>query len=418
MERQGAPYVLIPRSGGSTRFVGDTQNPFVLAPNLPAGLGCFCTLRGFSVANFHCDLKPIQRSKNHNAVAHLSYILRCRLVDQEPFFGDRPVTYDFSKKSGLAATGVFGWNGTVEELANAMEQSENRTDSVVGRKIISALPFELTKEQNIELCNTFAAWIADTYSCAVVYGFHNPDSARGENEKNYHVHLDLSRRRVAADKRSFNGETISELDEYMYRGSEEVTRIRAQWEEFANRALEAAGSDARIDGSRTDKPEELKKVHMGPEAHGAERRGEKTSRGDYNKEVDRRRAKVEAEQKLDLEDPEDLTPERIADLQASENAELRRLLQIALDYKQELETIEQKIHELEALIKAEIAEELRYLNRRNAEQRAERERKDELARRGAGAFTAAPSAVRRTTGPRPATPTTSNPAPRAGGRSK
>ncbi|RMM28040.1 hypothetical protein ALQ82_200226 [Pseudomonas syringae pv. pisi] len=69
--------------------------------------------------------------------------------------------------------------------------------------------------------------------------------------------------------------------------ADEVVAIRRLWEQMANRALENAGSDARID-SRSLKAQGLDReatMHLGPVASDMERRGKASDRGDGNRKV-------------------------------------------------------------------------------------------------------------------------------------
>ncbi|WP_268814778.1 MobA/MobL family protein, partial [Pseudomonas savastanoi] len=70
-------------------------------------------------------------------------------------------------------------------------------------------------------------------------------------------------------------------------GADEVVAIRQLWERMANRALENAGSDARID-SRSLKAQGLDReatTHLGPVASDMERRNKASDRGDGNRQV-------------------------------------------------------------------------------------------------------------------------------------
>ena len=66
-----------------------------------------------------------------------------------------------------------------------------------------------------------------------------------------------------------------------------MVAIRRLWEQMANRALENAGSDARID-SHSLKAQGLDReatMHLGPVASDMERRGKASDRGDGNRQV-------------------------------------------------------------------------------------------------------------------------------------
>ena len=91
------------------------------------------------------------------------------------------------------------------------------------------------------------------------------------------------------------GAKTRELDD-KNTGGQEVRHIREYAAAVINAALERAGLDERVD-HRSFKDRGIERVpseHLGVEAAAMERRGEKTGRGDRNREVSERNQRIEA----------------------------------------------------------------------------------------------------------------------------
>ena len=227
-----------------------------------------------------CELTPLSRSDGRNAVQFCSYITATRIADPLGALAGVPEVFDYTRKKGVLATGVVGWNGDIASLAQAAELAEGtRTNAVVLRTIEAALPHELTQEQNAQICREFTAWIVERFGVGAAWAMHSP-SKRGD-QRNTHVHINFTTRRVCPDRRSLGPKT-TELDDLKKRGPEEVTAIRRAWVEHVNRALELANRPERI-GVAEPLPDELKTVHLGPEATALERAGIHTKKGDHNR---------------------------------------------------------------------------------------------------------------------------------------
>nr|WP_272911612.1 MobA/MobL family protein [Loktanella sp. M215] len=57
--------------------------------------------------------------------------------------------------------GVVNWNGSAEELWNAAEASETRTNSRVARELRPALPAELPLDDQLSLVRGFCLFLKD-----------------------------------------------------------------------------------------------------------------------------------------------------------------------------------------------------------------------------------------------------------------
>ncbi|WP_375327139.1 MobA/MobL family protein [Candidatus Tisiphia endosymbiont of Nemotelus uliginosus] len=117
------------------------------------------------MAIYHLNKSSVQRSEGQSAVASAAYIsgskLTYNIVD-----GDTNVelsrTFDYSNKLGLAFSQILApdnapsWVYNREELWSKAEAAEGRINARPAYKFITALPKELTLEQNIELAQQFA----------------------------------------------------------------------------------------------------------------------------------------------------------------------------------------------------------------------------------------------------------------------
>lgn len=139
----------------------------------------------------------------------------------------------------------------------------DRKNARVADKVRLALPRELTPEQRMQLVQDFAQnltggrvpWFA---------GIH----AEGKDAHNPHCHMVIRDRDIETGKRVVR---LSDSPRDRAKAGMEpkaVEWVRAKWEDHANRALEAAGHDVRID-RRTLEAQGINReptIHIGPQA--------------------------------------------------------------------------------------------------------------------------------------------------------
>src|SRR5690606_33023679 len=113
---------------------------------------------GANVAVFHCDVRSIGRSGGYNAVAAAAYRSASRLLDER----DAKV-YDFTRKKGVEHCEIVlpedveaTWAYDRETLWNSAERAEKRKNSRVAREVGVALPWELSREQQVALARALA----------------------------------------------------------------------------------------------------------------------------------------------------------------------------------------------------------------------------------------------------------------------
>jgi hypothetical protein len=248
------------------------------------------------VAIYHLDVSAVSRSTGRSAVAAAAYRAGACLRDERT-----GQVHDYRRRSGVISAEVVAPPGCTpfdrELLWQAAEAAERRKDAMTAREIRIALPAELDAQAAQALARQFGQWLAERYRTVVDVAVHAPD--RTGDQRNVHAHILMPTREIGADGafgaklRVFHGPT----------GPAEIVVIREAWSEMANRALEAAGVDARIDhrSLAAQGIDRAPTVHLGPAATHYERRtGEPSQIRERAEEAARRaeeqRAEVLAEQ--------------------------------------------------------------------------------------------------------------------------
>jgi MobA/MobL family len=151
------------------------------------------------MAIYHCSKSEVQRSKGHNAVAASSYISRSKLqliTTDNSTKEKQTISYNSTSRKGLAHSIILApddapsWVYDRQELWNRAESAETRKNAETARKLIIALPKELTLQQNIELIEQFAL------ECLVSHGMVADINIHYDSEDNPHVHIQMTTRKL------------------------------------------------------------------------------------------------------------------------------------------------------------------------------------------------------------------------------
>ncbi|WP_341750076.1 MobA/MobL family protein [Candidatus Tisiphia endosymbiont of Sialis lutaria] len=151
------------------------------------------------MAIYHCSKSEVQRSKGHNAVAASSYISRSKLqliTTDNSTKEKQTISYNSTSRKGLAHSIILApddapsWVYDRQELWNRAESVETRKNAETARKLIIALPKELTLQQNIELIEQFAL------ECLVSHGMVADINIHYDSEDNPHVHIQMTTRKL------------------------------------------------------------------------------------------------------------------------------------------------------------------------------------------------------------------------------
>jgi hypothetical protein len=229
----------------------------------------------------HVKVNAIQRSAGRSVTAAVGYRTGDKIKDIRT--GE---TFDYTRKQGVEhAENILPANikkkYTTEELWNAAEAAERKSNSVVGREYVVAIPSELDPAERRKLAVDFATHIVEKYNVAANVAVHAP--GRHGDDRNYHAHIMTSTRVLTPE--GF-GEKTRILD-VKQTSHLEIRNIRETWAAMSNEALERAGSYWRMNPlSFAERGlDRVPEVHLGPEATAMERRGIATAKGDRNREI-------------------------------------------------------------------------------------------------------------------------------------
>jgi hypothetical protein len=220
------------------------------------------------VAIYHLDVSAVSRSTGRSAVAAAAYRAGACLRDERT-----GLVHDYTRRRGVLSAEIVAPPGTVpfdrERLWQAAEAAEKRKDARTAREIRIALPAELDATAARDLARRFGEWLAERYRTVVDVAVHAPD--RSGDQRNVHAHILMPTREIGAD--GTFGAKLKALDGWKTAGPE-IEAIREAWSEMANRALAAAGIDARIDHRSLAEQglDRAPTVHLGPAATHFERR--------------------------------------------------------------------------------------------------------------------------------------------------
>ena len=238
------------------------------------------------MASYHCSVKPVSRGAGRSGTAAAAYRAGVCLKDERT--GE---VHDYTRKQGVEHTDIVfphGVNMSREELWNAAEGAEKRKDARIAREFELALPAELTKEQRRELATGFARHLVEQYGVAADVALHEPN--RKGDQRNHHAHILVTTRQISAqglgEKADLEREDKALRAQGKPSGREQIAALRADWATRCNTALERAGHQERVSHKSLEAQgiDREPTTHLGPVATAMERRGERSERGDLNRE--------------------------------------------------------------------------------------------------------------------------------------
>jgi ATP-dependent exoDNAse (exonuclease V) alpha subunit len=242
---------------------------------------------GMAIYSFR--MQVIGRSAGRSATAAAAYRSGEQLTDERT-----GQVHDYSGKSDIYASEIWVPQNAPERLSdratlwNEVERGEKRKDSQLCNEIMIALPVELSHEQKQTLTREYVQDEFVSQGMIADIGYHDFDS------HNPHAHIMLTMRPVNEEgfgkkKRQWNKRDA-------------VKEYRADWAEYANRALEQAGFEERID-HRSLKEQGIERepqIHLGAKVMEMEARGIQTRVGDESRRIsqanrDRKRQQAKLE---------------------------------------------------------------------------------------------------------------------------
>lgn len=232
------------------------------------------------MAIYHCDVKPVQRSKGQTTTAKMAYRAGAKIGDKRT-----GKTHDYTAKRGVEHKEIITPQGvnipSREDLWNMAELAERRKDACTGREYEVNLPYELTKEQRVELCRDFARELASRHGVAVDICMHEP-SKEGD-QRNYHAHIMTTTRIITNDGLTEK----ADIEKAGRKRKDDLKQTRELWANMANKHLEKAQIGERIDhrSFKEQGKDQQPTVKMGWQATQIEREGKNSFLGDINREI-------------------------------------------------------------------------------------------------------------------------------------
>lgn len=218
------------------------------------------------MAIYHLSISEVQRSKGQNAVASAAYIAGNKLSFRgiDPETGEAVVkSWDYRKREEVTANRILApisapyWVLDREELWNRAEKADRYKNSTTARKIIGALPLELTLEQNIELVKDFVERTLVNSGMVVDCSMCHNDS------DNPHVQMMMTTRLL--DDSTETG--FSKKKERDWGRIAWVHEARKAFADIQNKHLEMHGFDVRVShlSHKARGVELLPSKHVGPD---------------------------------------------------------------------------------------------------------------------------------------------------------
>ena len=216
------------------------------------------------MAMYHLRVKFVQRSAGRSAVAAAAYRSGEKLTDER-----EGKTHDYTRKRDIEEKGVIlpeHMPVSMQErgvLWNAIETGIKHPRGQPAFEVEVALPRELSREQCAQLVREFATDHFVKEGLPVDYAIHRTIASDGGEHP--HAHILVSTRRFEADgsigkaardlqdspklvAKVYSLEDEGKIDEAVILQNQlNLGRWRQAWEDYSNRFLEDAGSDARID---------------------------------------------------------------------------------------------------------------------------------------------------------------------------
>lgn len=225
------------------------------------------------MAIYHLSVQAISRGKGKSCVASAAYRAGEKLKDDR-----QDLVHDYSKKNGveseiLAPSNAPEWVKDRNKLWNEVDKAETRCNSRTARELNVALPKELSKEQQKELAREFVKENFVDKGMVADVCFHFNDV------NNPHFHVMLTTREI--DKEGFKKKNRD------WDKKENTDIWREQWSKCANKALEKAGFDERID-HRSFKDRGIDKIptiHLGKDSSEMKKKGIDNPRVEANKRI-------------------------------------------------------------------------------------------------------------------------------------
>ena len=284
------------------------------------------------MALYRAEVKPISRSKGHNAVAAAAYRAGEELTDKNKY-NPNAMIHDYSKKSDIMHKNIILpailaeqdfkidrenlWS-MVEEHEVTKKDKTIKASARVAREWLLALPHELSDSENIALAEEFAIKMANDLGVIADCCIHNPmlksnvpapkpstdtadaDKVTDDDDRNIHAHIMFTTRKAelnTANQLIFTGKADSELDgtarkaKGLVKETEYIKAVRADWAKMVNKRLLEHGIKAVSSLSYKDQDLYIiPKTHIGRDKYSDDKREHNTEVDDFNEHFFNKRA--------------------------------------------------------------------------------------------------------------------------------
>ena len=233
---------------------------------------------------FHCSVKSVGRAAGRSSVAAAAYRAGERVIDRRT-----GLVHDYMAKRGVEDRFIIvpenapAWASERSELWNAVEDKTTAKNGRLATELELALPHELSATDRRELVEGFARRIAEQHGVAVDIAIHAP--GKGGDHRNHHAHVMITHRVIDRDGvGAIAGGTKKRPGLF---NQDDILPTRKEWADAVNAAYVKAGLDIEVDHrSHRDRGVIAEPTrHLGPAATAMERRGDRSDRGDENREI-------------------------------------------------------------------------------------------------------------------------------------
>lgn len=227
---------------------------------------------------YHCQFRPIQRSKRRSVIQLVSYVTGLKLRSLRT-----GKSYRRRTSGDVVRFDCVGSKLPMQVLWSKAESAEKRKNSIEGRHQIVVLPLENSREEQWRMLMAMAEEINRLLDVPVVVALHD-NADEKDKPRNPHGHLVFATRVWNERIHSFLGKT-RELD-VATTGSVIIEGFRKKWEDIVNANLPpGVRKVSRLSHARAGR-NRIPRRHLGEQATEMERKGIRTRHGNHNRKVD------------------------------------------------------------------------------------------------------------------------------------
>jgi len=232
-------------------------------------------------------MQIISRGKGKTAVAAAAYRAGKEIRSQ---YDGRVCSY--TRKGGIIYKEIILPENAPKEykdrstLWNSVEMAERYKTAQLAREIVIALPVELTQEQNISLAREYVKKVFVNSGMCADLCVHDDGSG------NPHAHIMLTLRALDEQgkwkPKSFTDSKGRKVPVTNWSDHERAEEWRKAWADLQNEYLKKYHIDQTVDhrSFKRQGREEKPTIHLGNTCYRLKRRGFRTWRGDYNRDVE------------------------------------------------------------------------------------------------------------------------------------